>query len=342
MVTVSAFWSVFQLLAMTQNETLECAYQAWLTLDLNSCAVHPTMLIRWVTAPTATVVFPLIAALLYAFGALLFKRSSDLGVGLWRTTFIANLIVGAIFSLLWLLPGHEIERELLWQPALIALCLFVGQLAQFLALEKGDVSVAVPIFGMKVVIVAFLTPIITGDVVGAKLWIAALLSVVGITFLNQKENGKRPQNLTITLLAGGLGALSFAFFDVLVQKWGPNWGPTRLLPCIFWINALLSFGLIFRFTSPLSAIPRQGWPWLTGGSVILGTQSVIFVCTLAVYGKATSANVVYASRGLLSVLLVWMIGHWFMNQEQQLGARVLRWRLFGAALMLSAIVLVVT
>ena len=45
---------------------------------------------------------------------------------------------------------------------------------------------------------------------------------------------------------------------------------------------------------------------------------------------------------LLSVLLVWMIGHWFMNQEQHLGAKVLRWRLLGAALMLSAIVLVVT
>jgi hypothetical protein len=41
------------------------------------------------------------------------------------------------------------------------------------------------------------------------------------------------------------------------------------------------------------------------------------------------------------VLLVWMIGHWFMNQEQHLGAKVLRWRLLGAALMLSAIVLVV-
>jgi hypothetical protein len=64
------------------------------------------------------------------------------------------------------------------------------------------------------------------------------------------------------------------------------------LPCIFWINALLSFGLIFRFTAPLSAIPRQGWAWLTGGSALLGTQSVIFVSTLAVYGKATSANIV--------------------------------------------------
>jgi drug/metabolite transporter (DMT)-like permease len=300
------------------------------------------VLCKQVTAATATVVFPLCSALLYAFGALLFKRSSDLGVGLWRTTFIANLIVGALFSLLWLLPGHSIERELLWQPALIAVCLFVGQLSQFLALEKGDVSVAVPIFGMKVVIVAFLTPILIGDAVGAKLWMAAFLSVIGITFLNQKENGKRPKNLVITLVAGGIGALCFAIFDLLVQKWGPHWGPTRLLPCVFWINALLSFGLIFRFTSPLSAIPRQGWPWLTAGSALLGIQSIIFVCTLAVYGKATSANVVYASRGLISVLLVWMIGHWFMNQEQQLGVKVLRWRLLGAVLMLSAIVLVMT
>lgn len=300
------------------------------------------MLPTRVPASTATVVYPLIAAFFYAFGALVLKRSSDLGVGLWRTTFVANLIVAALFSLLWLLPGHPIERELLWQPGVIAMCLFVGQISQFLALEKGDVSVAVPIFGLKVVIVAFLTPMLTGDAVGLKTWIAALLSVVGITFLNQKEGGKRPKNLAITLIAGGVGAVCFAVFDVLVQKWGPNWGAPRLLPCIFWINALLSFGLIFRFSAPLSAIPRQAWAWLTGGSALLGTQSIIFVSTLAVYGKATSANIVYASRGLLSVVLVWMIGHWFMNQEQHLGAKVLRWRLLGAALMLSAIVLVVT
>jgi drug/metabolite transporter (DMT)-like permease len=300
------------------------------------------MLGQGVPASTATVVFPLIAALLYAFGAMVLKRSSDLGIGLWRTTFVANLIVATLFSLLWLLPGHPVERELLWQPGVIALCLFVGQLSQFLALEKGDVSVAVPIFGLKVILVAFLTPLLTGDAVGPKLWLAAFLSVLGITFLNQKENGQRPRGLGITLLAGGIGAVCFAVFDVLVQKWGPNWGATRLLPCIFWINALLSFGLIFRFTAPLSAIPKAGWRWLGGGSVLLGTQSIIFVSTLAIYGKATSANIVYASRGLISVLLVWMIGHWFMNQEQHLGAKVLRWRLLGAALMLSAIVLVVT
>lgn len=289
----------------------------------------------------ATIVYPLIAALLYAFGALVLKRSSELGVGLWRTTFVANFIVAGLFSLLWLLGGPPIDRDLLWQPGVIAMCLFVGQLCQFIALEKGDVSVAVPVFGLKVILVAFLTPLLIGDAVGVKLWIAAFLSVIGISFLNKKDQGKRPRGLGITLIAGGTGAVCFAVFDVLVQKWGPHWGVGRLLPCIFWINALLSCGLVFRFSAPLSAIPRQAWGWLGGGSVLLGTQSIIFVSTLAFYGKATSANIVYASRGLLSVALVWMIGHWFANTEQNLGSAVLRWRLVGALLMMSAIVLVV-
>ncbi|MFN0080569.1 MAG: EamA family transporter [Prosthecobacter sp.] len=289
----------------------------------------------------ATTLFPLIAALLYAFGALVLKRSSDLGVGLWRTTFVANIIVALLFSLLWLLGGPPVEKELLWQPGVIAMCLFVGQISQFLALEKGDVSVAVPVFGLKVILVAFLTPLLTGDAVSMKLWIAAFLSVLGITFLNRKDANQPPRHLLITFIAGGTGAVAFAVFDVLVQKWGPSWGAGRLLPCIFWINALLSFGLIFRFSAPLSAIPRQAWRWLGGGSLLLGTQSIIFVSTLAVFGKATSANIVYASRGLLSVGLVWMIGHWFVNAEQHLGPKVMRWRLAGALLMMSAIVLVV-
>lgn len=290
----------------------------------------------------ATTLFPFLAALLYAFGALVLKRSSDLGVGLWRTTFVANLIVASLFSLLWLLGGPPVQRELLWQPGVIGMCLFVGQISQFLALEKGDVSVAVPVFGLKVILVALFTPILVGEAVGLKLWIAAFLSVLGITFLNRKDANQPPRNLGITFLAGGIGAVAFAIFDVLVQKWGPAWGVGRLLPIIFWINAILSFGLIFRFSAPLSAVPGKAWPWLTGGSALLGLQSIIFVSTLALYGKATSANIVYASRGLLSVLLVWMIGHWFANAEQNLGKVVLRWRLAGALLMMSAIVLVVT
>jgi drug/metabolite transporter (DMT)-like permease len=294
-------------------------------------------------ASTAVVVFPLMAALCYSFSALLLKRSSELGVGLWRTTFVANYVAAALFSSLWLLGGPPVQTGALWQPAAIALCLLAGQLAQFYALEKGDVSVAVPVFGLKVVLVAFLTPLVVGDAVGVKMWAAACLSVCGLAFLNRKDGDgeNAPQNIGITVAAGGLGAVCFAMFDVLVQKWGPAWGAGRLLPMIFWINAGFSLVLIPMFQAPLHAIRRGAWPWLLMGTALLSVQSILFVGTIAVHGKATAANVVYAARGLLSVALVWFVGHWFANQERNLGSRVMRWRMVGAALMLSAIVLVV-
>ena len=49
--------------------------------------------------PAPTIVYPFLAALLYAFGALALKRSSEYGIGLWRTTFVANPLAFGTFSL---------------------------------------------------------------------------------------------------------------------------------------------------------------------------------------------------------------------------------------------------
>lgn len=289
---------------------------------------------------TATVVYPLIAGLLYVFSALFIKRTADFGVGLWRTTFVANVVVALLFSVLWGFGGKPVVWSMLWQPFVIALMLFAGQLCQFFALEKGDVSVAVPVFGLKVILVAFLTPILIGEHVGLKLWIAAFLCVAGVTLLNRKDEGKSPTNIGITLISGGIGAICFALFDVLVQKWAPDWGIGRILPLIFGMNAVLSLALIPMFKAPLRDIPRPVWRPLLCGSALLGIQSIIFVSSYAVYGRATAANIAYSSRGLWSVVLVWLVGHWFNNEEQNLGPKVMRWRLAGSALMMTAIVLV--
>ena len=66
----------------------------------------------------------------------------------------------------------------------------------------------------------------------------------------------------------------------------------------------------------------------------------MFVSSISIYRQVTSANVLYSSRGLWSVA-VCAIGHWFANREQQLGARVLAWRLIGAVLLMAAILMVV-
>ena len=293
-------------------------------------------------ASTALIVLPLLGAFLFTIGALLLKRASAFGAGLWRTAFVCNCAAAVLFSSLLAFGGPPLRVELLWQPLCVALCLFAGMLAQFVALEKGDVSVAVPVMGLKVVVVAAGTPFLTNDRTDPRLWAAVLLSAAGIVVLNRKQDGQRPKNVGITLLAAGFAAVSFGMFDVLVQRWGPAWGVGRLLPLVYGVNGVLSLLLIPKFREPLSALPRAAWKWLIPAACALSVQSVLFVGAVAVYGKATIANVIYSARGLFSVIAVWLVGHWFSNAEQGLGRRTLAWRLLGAALMLGAIVLVVT
>jgi len=281
---------------------------------------------------------PLTAALLYVVGALLVKRSGDFGVGVWRTAFISNLTSALIFQLL--LPlGGTFHTELLWQPALVGVLFLLGQLLNYLALQRGDVSVATPVLGVKIILVALFTTLLLTQGVSAKLWAAAALSSVAIALLN-RTGGVKHHHVGSTILYAGTSAAMFALFDVLVQKWSPAWGAGRFLPAMVGFVAVFSVVLIPFFHAPVSAIPRKAWPWLMGGCVFIGSQSLVFVMAIVKFRNATSANVIYSSRGLWSVVAVWAIGHWFANREQHLGASVLRWRLAGAVLMMSAIALV--
>ncbi|MCE9519193.1 MAG: DMT family transporter [Verrucomicrobia bacterium] len=292
------------------------------------------------TAHTAPFLLPLCAAFIYVVSALLIKRASGFGLGVWRTTFAANFIVAAVNSPLWLFGG-SFHADRLWQPAVIGALLVAGQSLQFYAIERGDVSVAVPVFGIKVVLVAFFTTLLLAEAVGAKLWIAAVLSVMALTCLNQRDAAQPSRHVGITLISGGCGSLCFALFDVLVQKWTPAWGIGRMLPLIFLFGALLSFVLVPFFRAPLRDIPRNVWPWLGPGAMLLGMQSALFIGGIAIYQHATRANIIYSMRGLFSVLAVWFIGHWFANSERHAGNMVMRWRLVGALLMLLAITLVI-
>src|SRR5262249_28519112 len=130
-------------------------------------------------------------------------------------------------------------------------------------------------------------------------------------------------------------------FDVLVQKWGPAWGAGRFLPIMMLFVAALSLALHpFMPRQAARPLPGASW-WILAGSAGMALQSTVFVTTILVFQNAAPANVLLSSRGLWSVLLVWIVGHWFQSAEQSHGAAVLRWRLAGAALMSLAIALVV-
>jgi drug/metabolite transporter (DMT)-like permease len=251
-------------------------------------------------------------------------------------------VFALIYSLFWFRGGPPIDWSLWWQPVSITLLLFASQILMFYALEQGDVSVAVPVFGVKVVIVALISPFLLGEVWNLRVLCAAFLAMGGVAFLNFRGGGQSVERVGLTLLTAGLSAAGFAVFDVLLARWGAVWGAGRLLPIIMWLNLPLTFTLIPRFKQPLSALPASVWPWLAGGAVIMGVQSVIFIYSLVEYGNATVGNVLYAARGLISVVMVYSIGHWFGNAEREHGSQVMRWRFMGALMMLVAIVLVLT
>lgn len=279
---------------------------------------------------------PLLAAVIYAIGALLVKRAADLGVGVWRTAFVANL-VGALFFQPLLLLGGTIHPHLWWQPVLVGLCFTLGQWLTFTAMDRGDVSVATPVLGLKILFVAVLVAAFGTQVLRPQLWAAAFLATLGIALLNRRGEHATHHNVGRTIITAALAAAAYAVFDALVQRWSPAWGVGRFVPLAMASAGLCSLGFATRFRAPLSAISAPTWRWLLSGTVMMAAQSVMFVSTIAHWGNAPAANVVYGSRGLWSILLVWCFGHWVKSREQHIGRVTLAWRLAGAALMMSAI-----
>ena len=288
---------------------------------------------------TLTYIAILIAAIFYAAGAMLVKRAAELGVGAWRTAFVANLI-GLLLYLPLLGLGGRWRPELWWQPVIVALCYVSGQVLTFLSFDRGDISVATPVLGIKILLVAVLVALWGGEALRWQLWAAAVLAVVGIVLLNRRTVVGGHHDVGRTIMTAGAAAACFAVLDVLVQRWSPLWGVGRFLPLVVAIAAVFSLGFVPRFRAPLSAIPWRTWRWLLGGTLIIGIQSTIFVSLVAAKGHAASINVVYSSRGLWSVILVWWLGHWVKSREQHLDRKVLIWRLAGATTMIAAIALV--
>src|SRR5262245_19590592 len=219
------------------------------------------------SVPPLALLLPLMSAVLYVLGALLMRRAADFGVGFWRTTFVANLICAATFSPLLFLGG-TFHLRLLWQPAIVAVLFLFGSVLNFISLDRGDVSLATPVLGIKIVLVAVFAAVVTDELGKPSLWLAAVLSTSAIALLNWTRSAHH-HHVTLTILAAGSSAASFALFDVLVQQWSSAWGIGRFPPTMLAFVGLYSCATAFQFQEPLSKIPRPAWRWLLVGSFVL-------------------------------------------------------------------------
>lgn len=288
------------------------------------------------------VYIPLASAALYAVAALLLKRGMQSETGPWRTTFISNAVMAIIFLPMWMLGSQPATPVAIWHAALCAGLFLTGQIFTFIALGRGDVSVATPVMGTKVILVALFTVLVIGTPIPPVWWLAAGLTTVATALLRGPGGGVRARDHLHTIIAAVVSSLSFALTDVLIQKWVPQWEVERFIPAMFVAVSVLSLGLIPFFSAPLRQIPATTWRWLLPGAMVLSVQALGMAAAIGKFGHATVVNIAYSSRGLWSVVLVWALGGLFQNMEsREHGPRVMTLRLLGSMLIIAAIWLVV-
>ena len=76
-----------------------------------------------------------------------------------------------------------------------------------------------------------------------------------------------------------------------------------------------------------------------GRGPILAPQATGIAYSTAEFRGVTLPNILYSTRGVWSVLLVWAADHWFSNTERSVGNATMGRRILGASLLLIAVLI---
>lgn len=247
-----------------------------------------------------------------------------------------------VFPLLTLMGGTMQPASLLWQPAIIGALYLAGQLFTLLAVDRGDVSIAAPVLGVKVLIVPALAPFFVEEDLSARVWIAAAIAVVGIGFVQARDKSIERSKILASVGFALLAACSMTLFDLLIQLWASVWGAGYFLPIAFGFAAV--FSLTFtRLADRPSELQQKGVTRLLAiGALLMAVQAIGMTVTLGLFGDATRVNIVYSLRGLWGVLLTWALARRFAAADATAGNRTMTMRLIGAVLIGVSVVVSVT
>ena len=283
-------------------------------------------------------ILPFFCSLVYAIGALFLKRSMEAGQSPRHVLVACNLAM-AFFSLpvlLWAQPPPSGLPIWVWLAApACSVLFFLGQIGTFRALSGGDVSVATPILGTKVVITALLGAFFLPGGVAPRLWVGACLGTAGVALVGLQP-GVHSGKALRTVGWGLMAAAVFSLTDVLVARaakeigfcvFGP-WMMVGMAALSVWVMPPQQWGRIYR---------GHGSGWTLAGTAFIGLQGAFLYAAIALSGDPVGVNIVYAVRGLWSVILVASLGKWLGNREAGLGGSVLALRGFGAALLFGAV-----
>ncbi len=285
--------------------------------------------------------FPLFSSVVFVLGMMLAKQAIDRGVSPWTGTFLANVWLALFWAGVAIVRGEIIPVEAWGDAALIGLLFVLGQLFTFLAFQFGDVSVATPVFGVKVLMVAAVTSLLAEINVPLNVWAAGALACVGIMLI-QWSDGRAPANARtsrrgLTIILALSAAFCLSLFDVSLQEWVGSWNSFAFLPVMFGAAGVLSLVFLPKVDGPKRLYELKATKWMLGGTLLMAVQAMSMCYALAEFGDAPRVNIVYALRALWGVMLAWQLARTLGTNEATLGRAVMLRRLAGAVLLTVAV-----
>ena len=282
---------------------------------------------------------PLCSSVLVVLGLLFLKRVQGQGISTWTTLILVCWTSAAVFSLLTLLGGTMQPARQLWQPAVVGALFVVGQCCILLAVHWGDVSIATPVQGVKVLLVPAAVTLWLGESMATEIWVASAIALLGIGLVQVPDGVTARGHIYASIGFSLLAAVSMTAFDLLIQHWAPAWGAGYFLPLAFGFSALWSTALLPWADRPRVVLRREVRGPLLIGMVLMSVQAIGMTFTIARFGDATRVNIVYSLRGIFGVILTWMLSHHLAVTPHRPHTRQMVIRLLGALLLVVAILI---
>lgn len=286
---------------------------------------------------------PLAAAMLYAVSALFLNAAGKAGATGRVTTAFCNLLLALFFMQFYDWSGFPALASPFWPVILLGLFFVLGQAFTILALSLGEVSIVSPVMGLKVIFVNGILAVGLREMLPLRVWIAAALSVLGVAAL-QANPGRRVRapHAGAAMGCALISSVFFAAADVVVQYWSPKLGFERFVPPAMGFSALFALLFLLPEGAGIRRLSGAAWKYLVPGGILLAGQSLLLIFAIARYQQVAQLNIVYSSRGIWSVIFVWLLGHLFANGEFKEGGRIrVLYRLAGSILITVAIALAV-
>ncbi len=278
----------------------------------------------------------------YGLAAIFFKRALETGAGTFRSLAYSNWFITLCFIPFPLLAEEGFTQSEIELGSMLGVLFCASQTACFLALRRGDASVATPIMGTKTLFVAIFGYFIYAKSLPDMTWLAAILAVVAVILLGWPTKGSKPSFLSMGLAV--LTAAGFGLTDALVPEFAKaaDVDPFNLLFMMVFSVGILSFLFI-----PITRGRFLGWrgqadKWLILGTIPLTAQAILMSIAIGFHDVPTEANVFYASRGLWSIIFAAWIGRMIGASEASVPKAVMFRRFIGAALLLAGIYLAPT